>query len=94
MFNEFNKKIVSFPKNASLYIIRLYQKYLSRDHSIYWKHLPGCKYYPTCSEYTYQSINKFGFLRGFMLGSYRIIRCNPFSKGGADPIPKKFLGKK
>lgn len=45
-----------------------------------------CKYYPTCSEYTKQAIEKYGVLKGSMLGMWRILRCNPFSKGGYDPL--------
>ena len=45
-----------------------------------------CKYYPTCSEYTKQAIEKYGVLKGGLLGMWRIIRCNPFSKGGYDPL--------
>ena len=45
-----------------------------------------CKYYPTCSEYTKQAIEKYGVLKGVMLGMWRILRCNPFSKGGYDPL--------
>ena len=45
-----------------------------------------CKYYPTCSEYTKQAIQKYGVIKGMTLGTYRIKRCNPFSKGGYDPL--------
>lgn len=45
-----------------------------------------CKFYPTCSEYTIQAIEKYGALKGTILGIYRILRCNPFSKGGYDPL--------
>ena len=45
-----------------------------------------CKYYPTCSEYTKQAIEKYGALKGIFLGMKRILRCNPFSKGGYDPL--------
>ena len=45
-----------------------------------------CKYEPTCSEYTKQAIEKYGTLKGLILGFKRILRCNPFSKGGYDPI--------
>lgn len=45
-----------------------------------------CKYYPTCSEYTKQAIEKYGCIKGLCLGFYRILRCNPFSKGGYDPL--------
>ena len=45
-----------------------------------------CKYYPTCSEYTKQAIEKYGAVKGTALGLARIIRCNPFSNGGYDPL--------
>ena len=45
-----------------------------------------CKFYPTCSEYTKQAIIKYGAFKGTMLGVARILRCNPFSKGGYDPL--------
>ena len=45
-----------------------------------------CKYYPPCSEYTKQAIEKYGAFKGFLLGVVRILKCNPFSKGGYDPL--------
>ncbi len=45
----------------------------------------NCKYYPTCSAYMAQAVEKYGVLRGLVKGAYRILRCNPFSKGGYDP---------
>ena len=45
-----------------------------------------CKYYPTCSEYTKQAIEKYGSIKGTRLGVSRFLRCNPFSKGGYDPL--------
>ena len=45
-----------------------------------------CKFYPTCSEYTKQAIEKYGAIKGLFLGIKRIFRCNPFSKGGYDPL--------
>ena len=70
--------IFRFPVLA---LIKLYQKTLS-------KALPGntCRFYPSCSHYTYQAIYKYGLLRGGLMGSWRILRCNPFSKGGFDPV--------
>lgn len=46
-----------------------------------------CKYYPTCSNYALESYQKFNFFKATFLTIYRIIRCNPFSKGGYDPVP-------
>lgn len=46
----------------------------------------NCKFYPTCSEYTKQAVEKYGSFKGCFLGFKRIIRCNPFSKGGYDPL--------
>ena len=46
----------------------------------------NCKFYPSCSSYTKQAIEKYGIIKGCLLGFYRILRCNPFSKGGYDPL--------
>ena len=50
---------------------------------------PKCKYYPTCSQYTYEAIETYGAFVGVLMGMWRILRCNPFSKGGYDPVPEK-----
>ncbi len=47
----------------------------------------SCRFQPTCSEYTYQAINKYGIIQGSWLALRRILRCHPFTKGGFDPIP-------
>ncbi|MFH1781921.1 MAG: membrane protein insertion efficiency factor YidD [Patescibacteria group bacterium] len=72
-------------KKIALKTIKLYQKTLSPDHGIFSEitHY-GCRYYPTCSEYTYQAIKKKGLFRGIFKGMWRILRCNPFSRGGVD----------
>ena len=70
-------------KKILIRIINWYQKYVSSYLSS--KNI-NCKYYPTCSEYTKQAIEKYGALKGSILGIWRIIRCNPFSKGGYDPL--------
>ncbi len=69
-----------------LKIIKIYQKTLSFDHGIF-KHLfpyGYCRFRPTCSEYAYEAISKYGVLRGGLKSLWRVLRCNPFSKGGID----------
>ncbi len=69
--------------------IRYYQNYISP------RTLPKCKYYPTCSHYAVEAIETHGAFKGFFLSVWRILRCNPFSKGGFDPVPEKVIkGKK
>ena len=70
-------------KKILIKIIEWYQKHISvwfQSQNI------RCKFYPTCSEYTKQAIEKYGILKGIALGMWRILRCNPFSKGGYDPL--------
>jgi uncharacterized protein len=54
---------------------------------------PRCKYYPSCSEYAVQAITRFGILRGLVLAAWRLLRCNPFSHGGFDPVENQRLFK-
>ena len=67
-------------KKFLIFLIEEYQRYIS---PILGK---NCKFYPTCSEYTKQAIKKYGAFKGFFCGIKRIIRCNPFSNGGYDPL--------
>lgn len=71
-----------------LKIIRIYQKSLSPDQGWFKGYFPHgfCRFHPHCSEYSYQAIDKYGFLRGGLKASWRIMRCNPFSSGGHDPV--------
>ena len=46
-----------------------------------------CKYYPSCSAYAIEAVERFGILRGTVLATWRLLRCNPFSHGGYDPVP-------
>ncbi len=74
-----------------LAVIRLYQKTISPDHGIL-KSIYGrgyCRFYPTCSEYTAQSVKRFGVPKGLYLGLKRILKCHPFNPGGVDEVPKK-----
>ena len=71
-------------KKLIINIICWYQKNISLWISSKNIH---CKFYPTCSEYTKQAIEKYGALKGTILGIHRILRCNPFSHGGYDPVP-------
>jgi uncharacterized protein len=78
-------------KRIILFLIRIYQKTLSLDHGPLSKYLltGTCRYYPTCSEYTRQAVERFGVFEGIWLGSKRLLRCHPWHEGGADPVPKK-----
>lgn len=82
-------KIIRWPFVA---LITLYQKTISPDHGLFRSLFPHgyCMYSPTCSEYTKQSIEKHGVILGSIMGSWRILRCNPWSHGGNDPVPEKF----
>ena len=64
-------------------MIKFYKKHISL---FFEKMGVKCKFYPTCSEYTKQAIEKYGAIKGCFLGVKRIIKCNPFSKGGYDPL--------
>lgn len=55
---------------------------------------PSCRYYPTCSEYAMQAVERFGALKGSYLAVRRVLRCNPYHKGGLDPVPDKFSFRK
>ena len=68
-------------KKLFLFIIKFYRKYISPMKST------KCPYIPSCSEYGMEAIEKYGALKGGALALLRIIRCNPFSKGGYDPVP-------
>ena len=70
-------------KKILIKFIEFYQKNISSW--LEYKNI-RCKYYPTCSEYTKQAIEKYGAFKGSILGIARILRCNPFSKGGYDPL--------
>jgi putative membrane protein insertion efficiency factor len=71
-------------KQLVLVPIRAYQRWISPA-------MPRrCRYEPTCSAYAAGSIRRFGVLRGLLLAAWRLLRCNPFSRGGFDPVPSRF----
>lgn len=70
-------------RKIGVFFLKGYQKLLSPIFAYKGVH---CKYHPTCSEYTKQAIEKYGVLKGSFLGFKRIARCNPFAKGGYDPL--------
>jgi len=74
--------LTNIPRLLLLGLVRVYQATFSRT-------LPQdtCRFYPSCSHYGYQAIYKYGVLKGGLMAAWRIVRCNPFNKGGFDPVP-------
>ncbi len=72
------KKIYYLPRRMLVGLIEFYQVAISPRIGSH------CKYTPTCSEYTRQAVDKYGIIKGSLLGIIRILKCNPFSKGGVD----------
>lgn len=70
-------------KNLLIRFIKFYQKNISANTS------PKCKYFPTCSNYAVEALQIHGFFKGTLLALWRVLRCNPFSRGGYDPVPEK-----
>jgi uncharacterized protein len=71
-------------KRILLAPIRAYQRWISPARQ------RRCRYEPSCSAYALTAIERFGALRGLLLGGWRLLRCNPFSDGGFDPVPGRF----
>lgn len=69
-------------KNGLIGMIRFYQNHLSA-----LKGAPSCRFVPSCSAYAIEAISKYGACKGGLLALWRILRCNPFCKGGYDPVP-------
>ena len=74
-------------KHVMIWLVGLYRKYISPLKP------PCCRFTPTCSAYAIEAFEKRGFFVGFALTVWRILRCNPFSKGGYDPVPEKRVRK-
>lgn len=76
-------------KNFFLKSIRFYQKYLAVNYAfarVLFLTDKSCRFLPTCSQYSYEAIARYGIIRGLFLSLKRILRCHPFSKGGYDPL--------
>ncbi|KRQ85945.1 putative membrane protein insertion efficiency factor [Caloramator mitchellensis] len=68
-------------KKVLIFLIRIYRKYISPMKP------PSCRFYPTCSQYSIEAIEKYGALKGSVLSIKRILRCHPLHPGGYDPVP-------
>ncbi len=68
-------------RRGALWLIRGYQRGISPLLP------PSCRFAPSCSDYGYQAIEKYGIIRGGAMTVWRVLRCNPFNKGGFDPVP-------
>ena len=76
---------MSWPARIAVLVIRVYQRLVSPVFG------PRCKYHPSCSEYAVQAVQGYGILRGATLAGWRLLRCNPFSHGGYDPVSAQTL---
>ena len=76
------RTVGNWPRIVVLALIRLYQATISRG-------LPAdtCRFYPSCSHYGYQAVYRYGALKGSLMATWRVLRCNPFNPGGYDPVP-------
>ncbi|GEK91304.1 membrane protein insertion efficiency factor YidD [Alkalibacterium kapii] len=75
-------------KTLLLALVKFYQKLISPLFP------PSCRYYPTCSHYTVEALEKHGAMKGTVMSASRILRCNPFFKGGVDKVPDHFTVKR
>lgn len=84
-------RIVRIPSRIGQILIVIYQRTLSLDHGPLAKLYPYqvCRFHPTCSEYGYEALGRFGLIKGSWLTLKRIFCCHPWSPGGNDPVPEK-----
>ncbi len=84
---QFLRKIHKLLISAVIAPVRLYQRFLSP-----LKRQPTCRFTPTCSRYCIEAIEEWGIVIGLALTVWRVLRCNPFCKGGVDPVPRRKRG--
>jgi len=72
-------------KRVLMWLIRGYRRYISPLLP------PACRFYPTCSQYALQAIDRYGALRGGFLAVRRLLKCHPFHEGGYDPVPEEIV---
>lgn len=75
-------------KGFFIWLVELYRKYISP------RKRPCCRFYPTCSAYAIEAFNEWGAIRGLFLTVWRILRCNPFCRGGIDNVPRRNASRK
>lgn len=91
MIKKVVEKILYLPRTPFLAVIWMYQHTISPDHGPLSPLFPDgfCRFYPSCSEYGKRAYHKHGVIKGTLLTTYRITRCNPFNRGGIDEVPEK-----
>jgi putative membrane protein insertion efficiency factor len=83
------RRLSHIPAWIALRLIRGYQLVISPVMGVFFGPGMGCRFHPTCSHYTWEYIEKHGFLQGVFFGLIRILKCHPFHPGGYDPVPSK-----
>ncbi|MEI6835268.1 MAG: membrane protein insertion efficiency factor YidD [Candidatus Falkowbacteria bacterium] len=83
-----NKYINKFFSGLAIKLIKFYQKTFSLDHGPLKAMYPNgfCRFYPSCSQYGLEAIEKYGIIKGGIKAAWRVLRCNPWNKGGSDPL--------
>lgn len=85
---SFFHAVLCIPRRVGQTLIVLYQRTISPDHGWMSRFFTYrvCRYEPTCSEYAFDAVGKYGLIRGSVMAAWRILRCNPWSHGGHDPV--------
>jgi len=81
-------KLKYLPRQLVVNLIKIYQKTISFDHGFFKIFYPHgfCRFAPSCSQYGVEALTKYGLIRGGLMTVWRVIRCNPWNKGGYDPV--------